>query len=198
MLYAANMPRLWRDTLAAHRRAVRDATLQTAVALVAEHGLRAVTMSRIAEETGIGRATLYKYFGDVESILIAWHDEQIAGHLAQLTVIRDRGGEPIERVEAVLATYGHMQHDLGAAHGTELVALLHREERIAETRRHLADIVAALLAEAARSGQVRRDVKPDVLASYCLHALAAASELSSRAAVERLVAVTMSGLRTAS
>lgn len=33
-----------------------------------------MTMSRIAEEIGIGRATLYKYFPDVEAILLAWHE----------------------------------------------------------------------------------------------------------------------------
>ncbi len=43
----------------AHRRAVRDATLHATAALVAEHGLLSVTMSQIAEATGIGRATLY-------------------------------------------------------------------------------------------------------------------------------------------
>ncbi|TIL19051.1 MAG: helix-turn-helix transcriptional regulator, partial [Mesorhizobium sp.] len=55
------MPKLWNETIDAHRRAVRDATLDTTAALVAEHGLLSVTMSKIAEETGIGRATLYKY-----------------------------------------------------------------------------------------------------------------------------------------
>ena len=65
------MPKLWNVTIEAHRREVRDATLDTTVALVAEHGLRAVTMSQIAEETGIGRATLYKYFPNVEAILFA-------------------------------------------------------------------------------------------------------------------------------
>src|SRR5918996_4902222 len=62
------VPRLWTETIEEHRRAVRDATLDTAAALVGEHGLRSVTMSQIAEETGIGRATLYKYFPDVEAI----------------------------------------------------------------------------------------------------------------------------------
>ena len=38
-------------------------------------------MSQVATETGIGRATLYKYFPDVEAILAAWHERQIARHL---------------------------------------------------------------------------------------------------------------------
>jgi Bacterial regulatory proteins, tetR family. len=52
------VPKQWNETIEEHRRAVRDATLETTTALVAEHGLRAVTMSQIAEEIDIGRATL--------------------------------------------------------------------------------------------------------------------------------------------
>src|SRR5262245_31521975 len=63
-LYDEVVPKLWTETIEAHRRAVRDATLDIAAALAAEHGLASVTMSRIAEETGIGRATLYKYYPD--------------------------------------------------------------------------------------------------------------------------------------
>jgi len=57
------------------------------------------------------------------------------------------------------------------------------------------DLVGDLLAQAARTGDLRGDVAPDELASYCLHALSAASSLPSKAAVRRLVAVTMAGLR---
>lgn len=38
-------------------------------------------------------------------------------------------------------------------------------------------------------------MSPDELASYCLHALAAASSLPSKTSVRRLVAVTPAGLR---
>ena len=62
-------------------------------------------MSQIAEETGIGRATLYKYFPDVEAILLAWHDRQIAAHLAYLSEVRDQAGDAGERLEAVLEAY---------------------------------------------------------------------------------------------
>ena len=34
------VPKLWNETIEAHRRAVRDAILDTTAALVAEHGLR--------------------------------------------------------------------------------------------------------------------------------------------------------------
>jgi hypothetical protein len=56
-------------------------------------------------------------------------------------------------------------------------------------------LIRDLLIEAAKTGNVRDDVAPRELASYCLHALAAASGLPSKAAVRRLVAVTLAGLR---
>ena len=74
------VPRLWSDTIDAHRQTVREATIEATSALVAEHGLRSVTMSQIAERTGIGRATLYKYFPDVEAILLAWHERDACQH----------------------------------------------------------------------------------------------------------------------
>jgi AcrR family transcriptional regulator len=72
---------------------VRDAILDTTAALVAANGLLSVTMSQIAEATGIGRATLYKYFPDVEAILVAWHERQVTAHLAQLAELRDQAGD---------------------------------------------------------------------------------------------------------
>ena len=56
-------------------------------------------------------------------------------------------------------------------------------------------MIRELLAEGAENGDVRDDVAPDELATYCLHALSAASSLQSKAAVRRLVSVTVAGLR---
>jgi len=186
------VPKLWDESIEAHRRAVRDATLDTTAALVAEHGLRSVTMSQIAEKTGIGRATLYKYFSDVEAILIAWHERQIAGHLEHLAKVRDQAGDARERLEAVLEAYALISHE---HHGTELAALLHRGEHVARARQHLTDFIRDLVTEGAATGDLRDDVAPDELASYCLHALGAASSLPSTAAVGRLVTVTLAGLQ---
>jgi AcrR family transcriptional regulator len=186
------VPKLWNDTIDAHRRAVRDATLDATAALVAEHGMASVTMSQIAKDTGIGRATLYKYFSDVEAILVAWHERQIASHLEHLAKISDQVGEPRDRLKAVLEAYALMSRE---HHGSELATLLHRGEHVARARQHLNSFIRDLLIELADTGDVRNDVAADELASYCLHALSAACTLPSRAAVGRLVTVTLTGLR---
>ena len=193
--YIGEVPRLWNETIEAHRRAVHDAILDTTAALVAEHGLRTVTMSQIAEETGIGRATLYKYFSDVEAILLDWHERQISGHLDYLAVVRDEAGGPGERLEAVLEAYALISHETHGQHTRELVAFLHGDEQVARAEQQLRKMIRDLLADGAASGDLRNDVAPDELASYCLHALAAASSLASKAAVRRLVAVSLDGLR---
>jgi AcrR family transcriptional regulator len=186
------VPKLWNDTIEAHRREVRDAVLETTASLVAKHGLRSVTMSQIAEETGIGRATLYKYFPDVEAILVAWHEGQVAGHLGQLARIRDRPGSPGARLRAALEAYAAIRQE---HHDAELAKLLHRGEHMTHAEQHLRDLLAGLLAECADAGEIRDDASPQELASYCLHALGAASALPSKAAVRRLVEVTLGGLR---
>jgi len=189
------MPRLWNETIEAHRREVRDAILDTTAALVAEHGLLSVTMSQIAEETGIGRATLYKYFSDVEAILLAWHERQITGHLEYLAEVRDQAGDVAERLEAVLEAFALIAYESHGHHDSELAAFLHRDEQVGRAQQRLRQMVRDLLAEGAETGALRNDVAPDELASYCLHALDAASSLPSKAAVRRLVTVTLAGLR---
>ncbi|MGP3924906.1 TetR/AcrR family transcriptional regulator [Streptomyces sp. 8N616] len=188
------MPKLWNETIEAHRNAVRDAIMETTGALVTEHGLTSVTMSQIAEKAGIGRATLYKYFPDVEAILDAWHQRHVTGHLEQLAQIRDQPGAAAERLRAVLEAYAlisyHREH-----HGAELSALLHRGENVVRAQQQLLELIRDLLAEVAETGELRDDVAPEELASYCLHALTAAGSLRSKAAVQRLVVVTLAGLR---
>lgn len=191
------MPKLWTETVTSHRRAVRDATLDAAAALVAKHGLRSVTMSQIAEQAGIGRATLYKYFPDVESILTAWHERQVSAHLKHLHALGAQDESPRERLGAVLEAYALIQYELRLAHATELATHLHQGEQVASARRHLQEFLRDLLAEGAKAGELRDDVPPDELAAYCLHALSAASTLPSKTAVRRLASVTLAGMEPA-
>ncbi|MFF5233593.1 TetR/AcrR family transcriptional regulator [Dactylosporangium sp. NPDC000521] len=186
------MPKLWNDTITEHRHAVRDAVLDAAAALVHEHGLTGVTMSQLAAAAGIGRATLYKYFPDVQAVLLAWHERQVTGHVQQLAAARDEAGEPLEKLAAVLRTYALIGH---RHHGTDLAAGLHRGPHMADAEQHLHALIRDLIADSAAAGAARTDVDAAELAQFCRHALGAAADLSSEAAVERLVTVTIAALR---
>jgi AcrR family transcriptional regulator len=189
------MPKLWNETIAAHRDSVREATLNATAALVAEHGLTSVTMSQIAKESGIGRATLYKYFPDIDAILAAWHERQVGEHLHRLSEVGDRAkGGARDRLQAVLRTYADLSRRDHDDNG-ELASLLHQSDHIAKAHAHLHAFVTELVSAAVASGDVRDDVPAGELASYCLFAVTAASAVSSKAAVDRLVTVTLDGLR---
>jgi AcrR family transcriptional regulator len=189
------VPKLWNETIDAHRAAVRTAVMDTTAALVAEHGLASVTMSLIAKESGIGRATLYKYFPDVEAILLAWHERQIGAHLCLLTEARDRAEGPGERLKAVLEAFALISHESRGHHDTDLSAFLHRDQHVAEAQQQLHGMIRDLVTEGVHTGDLRDDIAPGELATYCLHALTAAGDLPSKAAVRRLVSVTLAGMR---
>jgi AcrR family transcriptional regulator len=188
------MPRLWNDTIAAHRDDVRRAVIEATAALIAEHGLLSVTMSSVAEASGIGRATLYKYFPDVESILVAWHEQQMATHLAQLDEASRRPGSASNRLEAVLETFAFAMREAVGHFNSDIARTMHRHEQVAESSHQLMDLLRSTIDAAVAEGSVRGDVPPDELARFAAHSLTAASGLPSKAAVRRLVALTLAGI----
>lgn len=185
------MPRLWNETIETHRDAVRQAVLDSAANLVAGHGIAGVTMSAIAQSAGIGRATLYKYFPDVESILLAWHERQVQAHLSELLKIREQTVGAREQLGAVLHAYAFMSH---AGHVDAEVARLHHSRHAGQAQQHLLDFLAELIHEGSAAGVFRADVAADELAAFCFHALGAAAGLTSPEAVLRLVTVTLNAL----
>lgn len=185
------MPKLWTQTIETHRHDVRQALLDTTAGLVAEHGLRGVTMSQIAEQTGIGRATLYKYFPDVESILVTWHERQIGEHLKLLADTRDAATTATAALRAVVEAYALISHQ---PHSSELSELLHRGEHVTHAHQHMHAFVRDLITKAAQEGNVRTDTSTDELATFCIHAITAASELKNKTAVRRLVTLILSAL----
>lgn len=190
------MPRLWTETIEEHRTAVRDAALDATAQLIDEHGLRGVTMSRVAQRTGIGRATLYKYFVDVDALLLAWHERHLHQHLEQLAALRATHTNPDARLKAVLERYAMLRQKEQPHTDSDASIQLHRDEHVALAHGHLHAMITELIADAATAGHVRTTPPPDELATYCLHALVAATELTSQAAVKRLVELTLTAIQT--
>jgi AcrR family transcriptional regulator len=186
------MPKLWNDTIETHRQAVRDATMDATAALIAHEGMSAVSMSRIATDTGIGRATLYKYFADVDAILLAWHERQIGRHLQQLIQARDNAPDAMTALKVVLSTYARLS---AHGHAGAIAQMLGASDHSKRAHLLLNTFVRDLIGEAAKAGLVRGDVPASELAAYCLGALSARSQLSAKGAADRLIDVVLSGLR---
>ena len=186
------VPQLWTDTVQTHRTAVRNAVIAAAAHMVEQRGLAGVTMSGVAEQAGIGRATLYKYFPDLQAVLTAWHEHVLADHLHELATVGGHAGTPVQRLVAVLQRFGDLTHQ---RHDGDLAALLHRGEHVDKAQQHLRAMVGELIAQGAQAGELRDDIAPDELARFCLHALTAAGGLPSHAAVRRLVTVTVDALK---
>jgi AcrR family transcriptional regulator len=193
-MYSTEVPRLWTDTIETHRQHVRAAIIEATARLVAERGLAAVNMSHVAEAAGIGRATLYKYFPDVQSIITAWHADQIATHLLHLTALVDENDEPAVALRSVMLAYAHICAHRGG-HEPELNALLHRGSGdVAQAQVRLTELFVELIDRSAQAGALRTDIPSTELAAFCIHALAAADTLSTTDALERLVDLVLAGL----
>lgn len=189
------VPKLWANTIEAHRREVRSAVVEAIGHLVAEFGLKGVSMSAIAQHAGIGRATLYKYYSDVNAALAAWHEDQVADHVDRLRAISDQPGLAHERLRRVLSTYAEIRMHSGRQAGAaDLVASLHTSPAVDDEHHRLGRIVEQLIAEAAASGNLRDDVPPPELARFALSALEGAALGASRASIRRRVALVFDAL----
>ena len=191
------MPKLWASTIETHRQEVRAAVVEAAAQLVEERGLSGVTMSGIAELAGIGRATLYKYFPDVDAILAAWHDDQVADQVERLATVAAEPGAATDRLRRVLTAYAESRrHPGGPEHAgaVDLVASLHARADVHHASDELRRLVAGLIEAAVAAGEVRDDVAPGELAGFALAALSGAAHGDDTGATARLVFVTFDAL----
>jgi AcrR family transcriptional regulator len=183
------MPRIWADTIDSHRRQVQDAILDTTAELIVEQGPMSVTMSTIAARVGIGRATLYKYFPDLESILIAWHTRNFGHRLAHVEALSESTSVTLHDV----MTFVRTQRERHRRHGpTDLLATLAHAlagngTRMPDTvEREIHDALRRLMRQLARRSEIRTDLDADVLARWLFHVIHAPDDVDNDAVVSLL------------
>lgn len=190
------VPKLWTATVDEHRTAVRRAIFDAAWALLNERGPLSLTMSEIAARAGIGRATLYKYFADVETILLAAHHEQVGHHLQQVEALAAHHASPGAGLEAVLLHYATVVQLRERPTYDALRTLLHADPRLEAAHDQLRVTLVELISSSAKAGEVRDDIEPEFLAEYCLSALGAAGKVTGAGTPEALVRLLLDSLRS--
>jgi AcrR family transcriptional regulator len=170
------MPKIWGDTVADHKDRLRRSIIEAAVALVAERGRTEVTMSAVAERAGIGRATLYNYFGDLDEILatyvVAEFDRQ---HLAldeRLAGVTD----PLEQLRLslvqVISYFASPEHRAGSPIGLDAFAP-EAQAAVDAAALRFHSRLALLIRESIDEGLLRADLDPDFAADALNQLLAA-------------------------
>lgn len=78
------MPRIKAETVEAHRAQTIDALLEAFGSLVLERGYTGLSFGDIAQRAGLARTAIYNYFPDLEAMLFAWTEREVANAMTQL------------------------------------------------------------------------------------------------------------------
>jgi hypothetical protein len=136
----------------------------------------------------------------VEAILDAWHERHIDRHLEQLRAVAEADGSPLDCLNKVLTALAEIQrrrrnHDTPGPE-LDLTSFLHRPDGAARAAAaNVYKLVLELMTQCASQGEIRGDIKPEELTHYCLHALEAAGDTKSTAAVNRLIDLVLTSVR---
>ena len=172
------MPRIWDESVATHKQRLRATIIDATVALVRDRGRGDVSMSAVATAAGIGRATLYNYFPDVDHILAAFVVDEFDRHFAHLDAELAVTAGPLARLQVVVGVTVEYLASPRHQAGSSIVGL----DDFSPDAQSLVDAamdgfrqrLAAVVDEAVSAGLLRDDLDPVFLTHALDHLLAAA------------------------
>jgi AcrR family transcriptional regulator len=80
----------------------REAVLDAAERLIAEHGFEAATVAALVKSAGIPASSIYHYFGSKDGVLLAVMERGAQGYFAELQLPERRSGSPRGHLRALL------------------------------------------------------------------------------------------------
>lgn len=153
------MAESWQQARLAHRDHQAASIAASALSLITQHGAPALSMSAIAKAADVSRQTLYRYYPDVDAVLVgiaelvASHDEDFEQFVAQEQNPRSQ----LDLIARTVAGRGHSEHAAAA-----LVAVLPPEGRdiLAQHEARAARLLSEVLRRGVDEGSFRTDVDP--------------------------------------
>lgn len=174
----------WQQARLEHRAQQSEAIAAVALTLILDHGVSALTMAAIAGAANISRQTLYRYYPDIDAVLVGIA-ELIASHDNHLEARVLRHADPSTQLDVIIRTLvqtgGHDSRQVAAMRGSlppqAREVLARHEERVVR-------LVADVLEAGKIDGVFRRDIEPLTDAPLILGLGGAADPSSSERALE--------------
>ena len=141
---------------------IDDRIIHATLSLISEHGLGAVTMSRVADTAGVARQTLYNHYDDIDNIVataIDRHNRESSDLLgAALEMAESPSGKIEQMVRHFVMVGSHARHafDFGTGLSADARAILDTYNDAVEQH------VRGILEDGRRSGDFRPSIAPDI------------------------------------
>ena len=166
----------WEQARLNHRAQQGEAIAGAALSLLLEHGASGLTMAAIAESADISRQTLYRYYPDVDAVLVGVAT-LIAAHDDQLEIEVQRQSDPSEQLDVLVRIVaGSGEHH--NRESTALLATLPPKARAILTQHEdrVTHVLVNVLQTGISEGAFRTDLDPAVDAPLILGLANAASD----------------------
>lgn len=141
---------------------INDRIIHATLTLISEHGLGAVTMSRVADTAGVARQTLYNHYDDIDSIVSAAIDQHNRESINLLEAALQLAESPADKIEQMVRHFvmvgSHARHTFAFGTGLSVDARMTLDTYNDAVERHIRDI----LDDGRRSGDFRPDLTPEI------------------------------------
>lgn len=163
----------WRRARLGHRDHQAASIAASALELISQHGAPALTMAAIAKAADVSRQTLYRYYQDIDAVLVgiaqlvASYDE----HFELLVAEEPNTRSQFDLIAGAAAGGGRHQHSAAA-----LAAVLPPEGRdiLTQHETRAARLLGTVLRRGIEDGSFRDDLDPETDPALILGLLAAA------------------------
>lgn len=154
------MTESWERARLDHRAQQSEAIAGAALSLMLERGASALTMAAIATASGVSRQTLYRYYSDVDAVLVGVA-EFIASqdHRFEADVLQHP--DPAMQLDAIVRTVAH-----AGSHDTQDSAALRSSlppkarEVLAQHQDRILQVLEGVLRAGINDGVFRADIEP--------------------------------------
>jgi len=195
------------ERIALRQEARRREVLDAAVAVFSEQGYRAASMADIAARLGMGKASLYHYFGSKEEVLIELYEEVLRENVIAARRIAEGAGGALELLTEMVAdrvAYTCRNQDLLRVFFEEEAELPARQRaRLISVRHEYEETLLGVVAAGEAAGELRLPTNPVIFVNTLLGAAnwtykwySPAGDLSPEQLGDEIAGALLNGLAT--